>query len=53
MCFASRDLVPCVFLELFFVLQLLTSRGVSGSGEEGISVCEDSPGEFDRTLSVI
>ncbi len=37
------------------MLQLLTSRGVSvsESGEEGISVCEDSPGEFDRTLSVI
>ncbi len=37
------------------MLQLLTSRGVSvsESGGKGIGVCEDSPGEFDRTLSVI
>uniref|UniRef100_A0A8C1EWX7 Codanin 1 n=1 Tax=Cyprinus carpio carpio TaxID=630221 RepID=A0A8C1EWX7_CYPCA len=27
----SENLVPCVFLELFFMLQLLTSRGVSVS----------------------
>uniref|UniRef100_A0A8C2GK75 Codanin 1 n=1 Tax=Cyprinus carpio TaxID=7962 RepID=A0A8C2GK75_CYPCA len=34
-----ENLVPCVFLELFFVLQLLTSHGVSvsESGEEAIS----------------
>ncbi|KAI7804405.1 putative codanin-1 [Triplophysa rosa] len=38
----SGNLVPCVFLELFFVLQLLTSRGVSvsESAEEGVTVCE-------------
>ncbi|TRY91770.1 hypothetical protein DNTS_023734 [Danionella cerebrum] len=42
----SENLVPCVFLELFFVLQLLTSRSVpaSESEEEGISV---SHGETD------
>ncbi|XP_067224214.1 codanin-1 [Chanodichthys erythropterus] len=46
----SENLVPCVFLELFFVLQLLTSRGVSvsESAEEGISVCEDSPDVLER-----
>uniref|UniRef100_A0A8C2A5W5 Codanin 1 n=1 Tax=Cyprinus carpio TaxID=7962 RepID=A0A8C2A5W5_CYPCA len=35
----SENLVPCVFLELFFVLQLLTSHGVSvsESGEEAIT----------------
>uniref|UniRef100_A0A8C1HYI5 Codanin 1 n=1 Tax=Cyprinus carpio carpio TaxID=630221 RepID=A0A8C1HYI5_CYPCA len=40
----SENLVPCVFLELFFVLQLLTSHGVSvsESGEEAISFCEDN-----------
>ncbi|RXN10447.1 codanin-1 [Labeo rohita] len=42
----SENLVPCVFLELFFVLQLLTSRGVSA--EEGISVCEDSPDVLEK-----
>ncbi|KAF7704340.1 codanin-1 [Silurus meridionalis] len=38
----SENLVPCVFLELFFVLQLLTSRSVSTSEltEECPSVCE-------------
>ncbi|XP_016124456.1 codanin-1 [Sinocyclocheilus grahami] len=51
----SENLVPCVFLELFFVLQLLTSRdvSVSESREKGISVCEDSPGEFDCTLMMV
>ncbi|XP_067310683.1 codanin-1 [Pseudorasbora parva] len=46
----SENLVPCVFLELFFVLQLLTSRGVSvsESAEEGISVCEDSPDVLEK-----
>ncbi|XP_077096235.1 codanin-1 [Siphateles boraxobius] len=41
----SENLVPCVFLELFFMMQLLTSRGmtVCKSTEAGISVCEDSP----------
>ncbi|XP_051724548.1 codanin-1 isoform X2 [Ctenopharyngodon idella] len=46
----SENLVPCVFLELFFVLQLLTSRGVSvsESAEEGISVCEHSPDVLEK-----
>lgn len=41
----SENLVPCVFLELFFVLQLLASRGVSvsESAEDVVSVCERSP----------
>lgn len=46
----SENLVPCIFLEMFFVLQLLTSRGVSGSesAEQGISVCEDSPDVLEK-----
>ncbi|XP_052009059.1 codanin-1-like [Xyrauchen texanus] len=46
----SENLVPCVFLELFFVLQLLTSRGVSvsESAEEGASVCKNSPDVLER-----
>uniref|UniRef100_A0A8C2A6I3 Codanin 1 n=1 Tax=Cyprinus carpio TaxID=7962 RepID=A0A8C2A6I3_CYPCA len=46
----SENLVPCVFLELFFVLQLLTSHGVSvsESGEEAISFCEDSPDVLEK-----
>ncbi|XP_030642245.1 codanin-1 [Chanos chanos] len=38
----TENLVPCVFLELFFVLQLLTSRSLSNAEEEqgeGQSVC--------------
>ncbi|XP_076852682.1 codanin-1-like [Brachyhypopomus gauderio] len=36
----SENLVPCVFLELFFVLQLLTTRSISPSDptQEGLSV---------------
>ncbi|XDV43496.1 hypothetical protein PO909_011973 [Leuciscus waleckii] len=47
----SENLVPCVFLELFFMLQLLTSRGVSVSKptEAGISVCEDSPEVLEKS----
>lgn len=46
----SENLVPCVILELFFVLQLLTSRGVSVSEptEEGVSICEHSPDVLEK-----
>ncbi|XP_053365443.1 codanin-1 isoform X1 [Clarias gariepinus] len=47
----SENLVPCVFLELFFVLQLLTSRTVSTpEPTEGCpSVCEKKTDFLERT----
>ncbi|XP_062864068.1 codanin-1 isoform X2 [Trichomycterus rosablanca] len=45
-----ENLVPCVFLELFFVLQLLTSRSVlaSESTEECLSVFERNTDVLER-----
>lgn len=42
----TENLVPCVFLELFFVMQLLTTRSVSGSEtmEQDSSVCGGKTG---------
>ncbi|MCJ8736935.1 hypothetical protein PDJAM_G00018010 [Pangasius djambal] len=47
----SENLVPCVFLELFFVLQLLTSRSVSTSEPTEVcpSVCERKTDFLERT----
>ncbi|KAB5562360.1 hypothetical protein PHYPO_G00016930 [Pangasianodon hypophthalmus] len=47
----SENLVPCVFLELFFVLQLLTSRSVSTSEPTEVypSMCERKTDFLERT----
>ncbi|TSN67084.1 Codanin-1 [Bagarius yarrelli] len=47
----SENLVPCVFLELFFVLQLLTSRSVSTSEPTELcsNVCERKTDFLERT----
>ena len=43
--FFAENLVPNIFLELFFVMQLLTSRSPhSQSDEEQESLCAVNPG---------
>ena len=40
----TENLVPNIFLELFFMVQLLTSRSAATTEEEEQSVCVVKPG---------